>query len=362
MSQHSPLHLAAAAAASSAVAYSLYTLFKYQSNLSNPPKSNPPTTTYPGVANAERTFISPSSGRTVSWAEYGDASSKNIVVFFHGLPGSRIIPAAHLFKGKDIRVLGMDRPGFGFTSLPVSDKDTVIETAMKDAYELIDYLDLLTAADGRKIIFAGFSAGGAHVLGALRYMPERVRAAYLFGSATYLDTKENWAELSKGAQSANWLPHKFPTWYRIKTTLNAAAIVDCSDVVTSMRGFTNATDAQYLAENPDESQYWAGVNYEAYRQGTKGYIKNCLEIFGRTSKAPWPLVGQVSDIAGIAGLKVHVIHRSSDVLTPASGSVDLAERLRAAGADVDLDIIDEDKGGHFDTLNLGFSKLLAYEL
>ncbi|KAK9446487.1 Alpha/Beta hydrolase protein [Limtongia smithiae] len=327
---------------------------RFRKNKATPPRSNPPTTSYPDYSISEHTFISPSTGRTVSWAEYGSADSKNIVIYEHGLPGSRILPVGPKIKGKDIRVLAMDRPGMGFTSLPLPGK-TVMETAISDVYELLDHLEI-----SEKVMLCGFSAGGPHVLGIMFTQPERIRHTYCLGPASYLDEQINWDELSSGSRGSNWWAKNFPLYVYVDSILNASKIVDCGDIVEHMKVFSSKGDAVFLTENPVQAKGWLNVNYEAYRQGIAGYLQSSLEIFGRTSKNPWPVVGDIVSQKGIAGQKVTIIHREGDQLVPVSGSRDLVRRLKAAGADAEL-IVPAGTEGHFEALNWGMDYILAHE-
>ncbi|KAK9380511.1 Alpha/Beta hydrolase protein [Kockiozyma suomiensis] len=330
---------------------------KYLKFKKNSPRSNPPASSYPDYANSEHTFVSPSSGRTISYAEYGSADSENIVVYEHGNPGSRVLPIGASLKGKDIRVLTMDRPGLGFTSLPVLNK-TIIETAVSDVGELLEYLGL----DNKKIILCGFSAGGPHVLAILKTFPEKIRAVYCLGPASYFDDEATWSQLTPGAASTNKLALRHPNYYFYKLVSNADAITDCSNVIENMKGMSPPGDKEFLATHPVEALGWQYVNYEAFRQGIWGYALSCVEIFGATlATKPWPVLGDLSTIEGIKGIKVTIIHRESDLLVALSGSRQLVEMLKAAGADATLIVPEGPEGGHFQALNYGFDYILEQE-
>ncbi|KAK9467078.1 Alpha/Beta hydrolase protein [Lipomyces arxii] len=335
--------------------YAVFTVSKYNKHKKTPPKSNPPTLSYPEYALSEHTFLSPTSGRTISYAEYGSPESKNIMIYEHGLPGSRILPVGPNIKGKNIRVLAIDRPGMGLTSLPLPGT-TVMETAISDVYELIEHLEIT-----EKVMLCGFSAGGPHVLGIMFTHPQKIRATYCLGPATYLDEKVNWSELSRGSRKSNLRAMCFPKYFAFDMILNADKATDCSNVIANMQAHTTPGDAAFLSSHPVEAKGWQNVNYEAYRQGLTGYLQSCLEIFGRHSSKPWPVVGDIIHQEGIEGQKVTIIHRECDNLTPASGSRDLIKRLIAAGADAEMILIPGTDGGHFDTLNIAMDYILEHE-
>ncbi|KAK9461250.1 Alpha/Beta hydrolase protein [Lipomyces oligophaga] len=326
-------------------------------NKKTPPRSNPATTSYPDYALSEHTFVSPTSGRTISFAEYGDPKSKNVVIYEHGNPGSRVLPVGPtVVKGKDIRVLAMDRPGIGFTSLPVDGK-TVIETAVSDVAELLEYLEIPD-----KVILCGFSAGGPHVLAIMATIPDKIKAVYCLGPAGYFDEPITWTEVSPGSKSANWYARYLPTFYYYDIIYKASAITDCSNVIANMSAFSSKGDAIFLAEHPIEAQGWANVNYEAYRQGLEGYARSCVEIFGAEAKGkPWPILGDIASLKGLEGQRVTIFHRESDQLVALSGSRDLVKRLKAASVDAELIAPEGPVGGHFSALNDGFELILKRE-
>lgn len=63
-----------------------------------------------------QTFILP-DGRTLGFAEYGPATGRPLL-FFHGFPSSRIEaePLAKMAHASNIRVIALERPGFGLSS------------------------------------------------------------------------------------------------------------------------------------------------------------------------------------------------------------------------------------------------------
>ncbi|KAK7205826.1 Alpha/Beta hydrolase protein [Myxozyma melibiosi] len=329
---------------------------KYLKHKKSSPRSNPPTSSYPDYANSEHTFVSPSSGRTISYAEYGSADSDNVVVYEHGNPGSRVLPIGASLKDKNIRVLAMDRPGHGFSSLPVDGK-TVIETAVSDVGELLDHLEIKT-----KVMLVGFSAGGPHVIAILKTFPDRIRSVYCLGPAGYFDDEKSWSDVSPGAAATNKLALTNPKKFYYNLIASADAITDCSNVIENMKNFSSAGDAEFLATHPIEALGWQYVNYEAYRQGIVGYANSCVEIFGAAlATKPWPVLGDLSKIEGITGKKVTIFHSPADQLTSLTGSRQMVEMLKTAGADATLIEPQPTDGGHFQTLNLGFDYILENE-
>ncbi len=105
-------------------------------------------------------------GRTLGYAEYGNADGK-VLFYFHGHPSSRI-EARFLAKQSvraGIRLIGMDRPGMGLSSYvagrSISDWPTDVE-------RLADKLHI------DRFSVVGFSGGGPYALACAQRIPERL--------------------------------------------------------------------------------------------------------------------------------------------------------------------------------------------
>ena len=106
-------------------------------------------------------------GRVLSLAQYGDPDGPP-VFYFHGYPGSRLEVA--LLDGLPLRVIAIDRPGYGDSS-PLPGR------------RLLDWpADVAAAADqlglGRFTVL-GVSGGGPYAAACAFALPRRVQAAIL---------------------------------------------------------------------------------------------------------------------------------------------------------------------------------------
>jgi len=105
-------------------------------------------------------------GRTIAYREYGDPDG-DPVLFHHGTPGSRILPAAFHETAREasIRLLAPDRPGQG-RSDPAPDADA------------LDWADDAAAvaddAGVDRFAVLGFSGGGRFALACAHEHPDRV--------------------------------------------------------------------------------------------------------------------------------------------------------------------------------------------
>jgi pimeloyl-ACP methyl ester carboxylesterase len=116
-------------------------------------------------------------GRTLAWCEYGSPDGPP-VFYFHGIPGSRIDGrfAAEVAAAEGIRLVAMDRPGFGRSSPEAGRRS--YEGWAGDIESLADALDL------DRFAIVAYSSGGPYALAAGIYLSDRVtRLATVSGVA-----------------------------------------------------------------------------------------------------------------------------------------------------------------------------------
>jgi len=110
-------------------------------------------------------------GRTLAVSETGDRESDRAVVLCHPAPGSRVLdpdPAATSAAG--VRLITLDRPGYGQSSPLAAGTVPAIPTFAGDVVAALDHLGVDDVAA------AGWSAGGRIALALAAAQPERVRA------------------------------------------------------------------------------------------------------------------------------------------------------------------------------------------
>ncbi|MFD2255092.1 alpha/beta fold hydrolase [Luteolibacter algae] len=115
---------------------------------------------------AEPNFWEYTPGFRLAWNEYGDPSGKP-VFYYHGWPSSRLQArlAHHLAREKGLRIISMDRPGMGKSSL-------VRDRRLKDWPELMakfaDHLEI------EKFGQLAISGGGPYALSCAAAIPEKL--------------------------------------------------------------------------------------------------------------------------------------------------------------------------------------------
>ena len=113
-------------------------------------------------------------GRKLGFAEFGPVGGR-AVVWLHGTPGARrqIPEAARLAAAKlDVRLLGLDRPGVGFSTPHLYD------SVLGFTADLETVLDQLGIDD---LAVIGLSGGGPYALASACAMPDRVRSVGVLG-------------------------------------------------------------------------------------------------------------------------------------------------------------------------------------
>ncbi|MCE3237196.1 MAG: uncharacterized protein K0R24_177 [Gammaproteobacteria bacterium] len=136
-------------------------------------------------------------GRMLGYAEYGIFSGFPIL-FFHGLPGSRLEadklhPAA---LKTDVRLIGLDRPGIGFSD-PKKNR-TILDWA-SDIDQFAEKLNLKTFS------ILGHSGGAPYTVACSCLLPHKIHKIVIVGGIAPLDNEAAVASLSKVQKQLLWL-------------------------------------------------------------------------------------------------------------------------------------------------------------
>ncbi|MBF0343913.1 MAG: alpha/beta hydrolase [Nitrospirae bacterium] len=113
-------------------------------------------------------------GRDIGFRHYGKPHGKP-VFFFHGIPGSRFQhpPDIDLLKTADIRLITLERPGYGLsTDMP--------GRTLNDWPQ--DVLDVAQVLDIERFAIIGISGGGPYALACAHAYPQRLSAIALVSS------------------------------------------------------------------------------------------------------------------------------------------------------------------------------------
>jgi pimeloyl-ACP methyl ester carboxylesterase len=117
------------------------------------------------------------SGRTIGVTEFGDRDAQRVVVLAHPAPGSSFFdPDPAVTGAHHVRMIAVDRPGYGSSEIAPYDTPTVHRAAA----DIAEYLasegigDAQSSRTARTIGIAGWSAGGRVALALAAAHPELV--------------------------------------------------------------------------------------------------------------------------------------------------------------------------------------------
>jgi pimeloyl-ACP methyl ester carboxylesterase len=135
-------------------------------------------------------------GRTVGFADYGKPEH-TAVLWCHGGPGSRLEPstAADVAAARGFRVIGIDRPGYGRSSVRAGRS---IADWVPDALAVADRLGI------DRFVTVGMSTGGAYALALAALAPERVIGVVAACALTDMRWTEGKAMMTEEATGGIW--------------------------------------------------------------------------------------------------------------------------------------------------------------
>jgi pimeloyl-ACP methyl ester carboxylesterase len=353
------------------------TITYYRLSTRPAPVSKPTSTTYPSITTSTRT-ITTHEGRAVGFAEYGSTFPEaRVLLFFHGLPGSRIIPVAGLkeqCERKNIRLIAIDRPGIGLTS-PASNDESAFDASPCDVIEVLVELGVSTA--GTKIGVIGYSMGGPQALRLCHLFPDLADHLHLIAPASFFvhpkgytrspEWSSFWETHSQSLVDEmcppNRTAHRLARWAPIVLTtvwaLKSPSLVRGDDYVNNVIKTTSPGDRAALT--PEDRDLWALTTRETFRQGIPGFLKAILETFGKSSPNGWGWDVRDSFILGTdyrATVKKYFYAARTDMLTPLTGAVDLAD---LTGARTEHFKIYDSDIGHLALLRVTLGDILEQE-
>jgi pimeloyl-ACP methyl ester carboxylesterase len=173
-------------------------------------------------------------GRDLAFTDMGEVGWP-AVLFFHGAPTSRLL-LSYLepqFIAYGVRAISPDRPGYGKSS-PQPGRS--LSAWPHDVRALVDALELHT------FVVAGHSSGGPYAVAAAALLPDRVRAATLFGGVTDMGWSGAWDGYSQMEAWIMRMPDE-------KTAIQSCAHRFGADG----SGFNAASDLELAA--PDRALY-----------------------------------------------------------------------------------------------------------
>jgi pimeloyl-ACP methyl ester carboxylesterase len=254
-------------------------------------------------------------GRVLTYAEYGEVTGRP-VVFFHGLPGSRVEGALleSQARATGLRVIAPDRPGMAGSEFQ---GDRVLLDGPNDVAELADCLGV------ERFGVLGVSGGGPYVLACAHSIPDRVTAAVVVAGPAPMSSPEATSGMSAQSRRMFWIARRAPLLARVIFGLTALALRWFPGrVVGRVSSATPPCDRAVL-DRPDVKQAILGSFRDAFRNGGDGVAYE-MTLLTR------PCGFQLKDVRR----RVDLWQGTEDVNVPASMTQVLATQLPDSHAHV----------------------------
>ena len=234
-------------------------------------------------------------GRSLGYAEYGDADGKP-VFYFHGFPGSRIdwplFDTDAIAARLNVRIIAVDRPGMGLSDF-------------KRARKLLDWpddvIELADALQVDRFAVLGISGGGPYAAACACKIPQRLTATTIvcgMGPFEAPGAKDGTAML---------LPGKSALMRKLLLMLMAMGFRRNPDRFLSQMKDAVAEPDKLLLAQPEVVQTFIYSMREAFRSGTRGASWDAVLY-----KRPWGF--RLQDIS----MQIHLWHGELDTQVPVS--------------------------------------------
>lgn len=252
-------------------------------------------------------------GRTLAYAEAGDRDGSP-VFYFHGLPGSRSdferAFGPGLLAGSGVRVIGIDRPGFGGS---VFERNRRLQDWPADVATVADQLGI------ERFGVLGYSAGGPYAVACAHAFPERLTFA---GTVSGVGPAEN-PRFRDGMGKTDAIMTRLA---RFAPPLARLAIALATKQATgSPEKFSRSFDRELsppdleIHRDPATRQAVRQIFLESTRQGPAGVVRE-YAIWARPSGLAFEEVD----------FPIRVWHGDADAIVPMHHAEYVVGRLRNA--------------------------------
>jgi pimeloyl-ACP methyl ester carboxylesterase len=258
--------------------------------------------------------ITTDDGRHLAYIEFGDSDAP-LVIYDHGGPGSRLEGRllAHAATGCGLRLVCVDRPGFGRSS-PAPGR--TFEGWAGDLTAVADSLG------HQEFGVVGWSEGGPSALAAAAYIdPGRLRHVTSVAGASYGAFGDDSAAkyLNRAdALGGRLALHHETTFHLMYALIEVGAVHFRRSYIATLTKTLNARDAELLAD-PAVADAFADAAAECFRQGAEALVEDARLAYRR-----WPF-----DVTRIER-PVHLWQGTDDHLVPCPVNQEVAERMPGA--------------------------------
>ena len=252
-------------------------------------------------------------GRQLTTQVYGDPDGRSVFLL-HGTPGSRLgpHPRSSVLHRLGVRLISFDRPGYGGSDRKEGRR---VADAAADVLAIADALEL------ERFAVVGRSGGGPHALACAALLPERVtKTAVLVGLAPRGADGLDWFD---GMAQSNVLEFTAGTNGYEDIAAHTIATADAiranpASLIANLQPELPAPDRRVVADRGIRSML-IETYAEALRTSAFGWIDDVLAFC-----SPWGF-----DPAAVS-IPVLLWHGASDVFSPASHAIWLADKIPSA--------------------------------
>jgi pimeloyl-ACP methyl ester carboxylesterase len=274
------------------------------------------------LVNLENEIFKLLDGRELGYAKYGNPKG-NSVLFFHGIPGSRLQrnPDLTVLKELSICVYALDRPG---TGLSTYQKNRTLLDWADDVRAFVEGLGI------RKFAVIGISSGGPYALACAHQMPDRITHLSLVSALAPLHECELFDIIDPKMKRLFNFARRMP---RLLNGLMGFAFLFLKnrfDVAFEKLVADLPERDINLLHHPVIIEMFKNDVTQAFRQGSKGVVSEM-----RILSEPWGF--SLDEIK----LPVQIWHGTADTIVPISLARFMAEKLPQA----EIHFIE--KAGHF---------------
>ncbi|KAI9342362.1 Alpha/Beta hydrolase protein [Obelidium mucronatum] len=302
-------------------------------------------------------FFEPSRTRTIETPsakytcyEYGPpvTSAKSVILYLHGVPGSRLVPIPGLNAlclEKSILLISPDRIGFGDSKRFGSEESNNVSEFNKFATELFHKLDV-EAARFVRVIVVGYSLGAPLALGLLQVIPpdsHRVSSVHIIAPVGFTSSTGSLAGVVLPNRVSHWMVRYAPNVLKGGWAVFGSFIASGDGYIDAMIAGSGKADRDGMTDL--DILAWKLTTRETMKQGTRAFVSNVLEFFGKDAPSGWGFNVRAL-LKDHENIPVHFYHGNHDVITPIFASEELVELLGLKETDA-LTAYPDPSLGHF---------------
>ena len=201
-------------------------------------------------------------GRNMAYQEYGDLSGEP-VVHCHSVLGSHMeqaFNADEICKQKNVRLIVMDRPGFGASD---PDDDACFK---KWPHDLAEFLD---AENISKCSLTGYAMGGQFVLACAYEIPAKIKKAAIISAGVAASSKEDYENMVPLYKMNNKLALHVPKVYRLLSSVLVKGVLnDPEGFFEQLSEKLDEADKQVIHSDAFKDHMFSSMK-EGFKQGGK---------------------------------------------------------------------------------------------